>query len=276
MTPKLVTIDLDGTLLRNDCTISPLTRDAILACMENTGTMFVPCTGRSYQNSLFVLKDFPTFPYYINANGTTLTEGPSKKLLHASALPWEIGCQVYSIAKEYQTFIEIYHGLTAYDSAVGRENLRRSDCDEDYIEQLLYTNTHLEDLDDFVLKEKRPISKFHIVCVDSAEKAELKKRLSGLPGVFPISTTAFNIEICCNGWSKREGLKKLCEILHLSSDEIAAIGDSENDYEMIQWVGCGIAMGNADKKVKDAARYVTGTNEEDGIVQALKYLDLLK
>ena len=140
---------------------------------------------------------------------------------------------------------------------------------------LLYTNTHLEDLDDFVLKEKRPISKFHIVCVDPKEKTQLKDRLSHLPGVFPISTTPFNIEICCNGWSKREGLKKLCEILQISSEEIAAIGDSENDYEMIQWAGCGIAMGNADEKVKNAAQYVTGSNEEDGIVQALRYLGVL-
>ncbi len=275
MTPRLITIDLDGTLLRNDCTISPVTREAILDCMKNTDTIFVPCTGRSYKNSRFVLKDFPTFPYYINANGTTLTEGPSETLLHASVLPLETGCQVYSAAKEYQTFIEIYHELTAYDSAVGRENLRKSACEEDYIEQLLYTNTHLEDLDDFVLKEKRPISKFHIVCVDPKEKTQLKDRLSHLPGVFPISTTPFNIEICCNGWSKREGLKKLCEILQISSEEIAAIGDSENDYEMIQWAGCGIAMGNADEKVKNAAQYVTGSNEEDGIVQALRYLGVL-
>ena len=44
---------------------------------------------------------------------------------------------------------------------------------------------------------------------------------------------------------------------------------------MIQWAGCGIAMGNADEKVKNAAQYVTGSNEEDGIVQALRYLGVL-
>ena len=58
-------------------------------------------------------------------------------------------------------------------------------------------------------------------------------------------------------------------------EEIAAIGDSENDYEMIQWAGLRIAMGNADEKVKNAAQYVTGSNEEDGIVQALRYLGVL-
>ncbi|HJD25607.1 MAG TPA: Cof-type HAD-IIB family hydrolase [Candidatus Blautia intestinipullorum] len=275
MVPKLITIDLDGTLLRNDCTIAPTVRKAILTCLNTSKTFFVPCTGRSYQNSRFVLGDFPAFPYYINANGTTVTEGSSGTLLHASTLPLETGCAVYSLAREYKTFIEIYHGLTAYDGAAGRQNLKESSCSKDYISQLLYTNTHLESLDDFVFDKKHPISKFHIVCVSQREKQELKQRLSRIPGVFPISTTDFNIEICREGWSKREGLIRLCQILHISPEETAAIGDSENDYEMLQWAGCGIAMGNAAPEIKKAADYITGSNEEEGIIHALKYLGLL-
>lgn len=274
MIPKLITIDLDGTLLKNDCTISPKTKDAIIHCMDTSDTLFVPCTGRSYQNSLFVLKDFPVFPYYINANGTTLVEGKSQKLLYADTIPLETGRQIYSIAKEYHTFIEIYHGLTAYDSAEGRRNLLHSSCDKGYISQLLHTNVHLDSMDNFVLTENNPISKFHIVCTIEQEKPELKSRLAKLPDVFPISTTEFNIEICSTGWSKREGLKKLCQSLSLSPSDVAALGDSENDLEMIQWAGIGIAMGNASPQVKTAANYITKSNEEDGIVHALQYLGL--
>ncbi|HIW50828.1 MAG TPA: HAD family hydrolase [Candidatus Blautia intestinavium] len=275
MVTKLIAIDLDGTLLRDDCTISPTVRKAILTCMNTSKTIFVPCTGRSYQNSLFVLKDFPVFPYYLNANGTTVTEGASGTLLHISTLPLETGCAIYSLAKEYRTFIEIYHGFTAYDSAIGRHNLKESNCSKDYISQLLYTNTHLESLDEFVYEKKHPISKFHIVCVSPKEQQELKQRLSCIPGVCPISTTDFNIEVCREGWSKREGLIHLCRLLHISPEETAAVGDSENDYETLQWAGCGIAMGNAAPEVKKVADYVTGSNEEEGIVQALEYLKLL-
>lgn len=275
MIPKLVTIDLDGTLLKNDCTISPKTQNAIITCMHHTDTIFVPCTGRSYQNSRFVLKDFPEFPYYINANGTTLVKGPTETLLYANTIPLEIGFKIYTIAKEYHTFIEIYHGLTAYDSAVGRKNLINSSCDQEYIVQLLHTNIHLENMDDFVLSQKNPISKFHIVCINQEEKKELKSRLTQLPDVCPISTTDFNIEICSKGWSKREGLKKLCELLHITPKQVAALGDSENDYEMIQWAGTGIAMENASPKVKSVAQYVTKSNEEDGVLYALKHLELL-
>lgn len=275
MIPKLITIDLDGTLLKNDCTISPRTKNALITCMQTTDTIFVPCTGRSYQNSRFVLKDFPVFPYYINANGTTIVEGPSEELLYADTIPLETGCQIYSIAKEYHTFIEVYHGLTAYDSAEGRENLFHSSCDKDYISQLLHTNVHLDNMDNFILKEKSPISKFHIVCTIPQEKEELKSRLAELQDVFPISTTDFNIEICSKGWSKREGLKKLCQSLNLSPSHVAALGDSENDLEMLEWAGTGIAMGNACTKAKEIAQYITKSNEQDGVVYALKHMGLL-
>ena len=133
MVTKLIAIDLDGTLLRDDCTISPTVRKAILTCMNTSKTIFVPCTGRSYQNSLFVLKDFPVFPYYLNANGTTVTEGASALFCTSARFHWKPGCAIYSLAKEYRTFIEIYHGFTAYDSAIGRHNLKESNCSKDYI-----------------------------------------------------------------------------------------------------------------------------------------------
>lgn len=269
MDKRLIAIDLDGTLLKNDCTISARDRAAVLACME-AGHLVIPCTGRSYENSRFVLKDFPAFPYYINGNGTTVTEGQSGRLLFANTMPLSVGRAVYSLCMEYQTFVELYHGQTAYDSAFGRENMRRSLCDPAYQVQLMHTNTHLESLDDFVLKEEHPVSKFHIVCVDPAERLELKERIGRLPGIMPISTSSINIEVCSTGWSKREGLKWLCNHIGISQEEVIAIGDSENDLELIEWAKNGIAMGNAAKIVKDAASAVTASNEEDGVAKALE------
>ena len=273
MHPKLITIDLDGTLLKNDCTISARSRKAILGCMS-AGYLVVPCTGRSYKNSRFVLQDFPSFPYYINGNGTTVTDGQSGVLLHANTIPLEIGRAIYSLCCQYQTFVELYHGSTAYDSAIGRENMRRSQCDPAYQVQLMHTNTHLESLDDFVLKEEHLISKFHIVCVDPDERRLLKERIAQLPGICPISTTPFNIEVCSTGWSKREGLKWLCGHLGISSKQVLALGDSENDLEMISGAGTGVAMGNAAPCIKEIADVIAASNEEDGAAQILEQLSI--
>ena len=57
--------------------------------------------------------------------------------------------------------------------------------------------------------------------------------------------------------------------------EIMAFGDHYNDIEMLEGVGIGVAMGNAQKEVKQAADYVTDTNEKDGIYQGLKHYGLI-
>ncbi len=190
MHPKLITIDLDGTLLKGDCTISARSRQAILSCMD-AGYLVVPCTGRSYENSRFVLQDFSAFSLLHQRKRNHCHRRPKRRLLYANTLPLEIRRAIYSLCCEYQTFVELYHGSTAYDSAIGRENMRRSQCDPAYQVQLMHTNTHLESLDDFVLKEEHLVNKFHIVCVDPDERMLLKERISQLPGICPISTTPF-------------------------------------------------------------------------------------
>lgn len=266
---KLAAIDLDGTLLREDCTISEKNRNAILAAMEK-GCLVVPSTGRGYRNTRFVLREFPVMPYYVNANGTTVTRGNPEEALFSCTIPYESGCAIYRMAREYRTFIELYHGLDAYDSREGCENLFRSGVMEAYCRQLLKTNIHLENLDDFVIKEKHLISKFHIVCVSLEEKQELMDRLSRLPGVYPISTASHNIEIADTRWSKRDGLAWLCERIGIRPEEVLAIGDSDNDYEQIRWAGVGAAVKNASARVREGADVVVGSNEEDGVAQALE------
>lgn len=270
MEQKLIAIDLDGSLLREDCTISACSRQAIMQAIKE-GHLVVPSTGRGYRNSRYVLQDFPVLPYYINANGTTITKGEPEESLFNCAIPYDVGCRIYRMAKEYRTFIELYHGLDAYDSYQGCDYMKQSGCMQEYRIQLLKTNIHMESLDDFVLKEKKAISKFHIMCVTLEEKEELLSRLSELPGVYPISTASHNIEIADAHWSKKDGLNWLCEQTGFSQKQVVAIGDSANDYESIRWAGLGIAMGNASEKVKEAADVITRTNQEDGVAWALEH-----
>ena len=82
-------------------------------------------------------------------------------------------------------------------------------------------------------------------------------------------------DILNKGTSKGEGMVKLIEILSWQNKNIYAIGDGDNDYEMIKLADVGIAMGNATAKLKEVANYVTTNIDEDGLYNALKYLKLL-
>lgn len=79
-------------------------------------------------------------------------------------------------------------------------------------------------------------------------------------------------EITPKGYSKASAMKMLAERLEIPMTETVAIGDSGNDISMIQYAQIGIAMGNAFEEVKQIADYVTTDVEDDGIMNALKWL----
>ena len=70
--------------------------------------------------------------------------------------------------------------------------------------------------------------------------------------------------------SKRNALARLCADFQILPEAVLAIGDSRNDVPMLRWAGTGVAMGNALPEVKEAVRYVTATNAEDGVAIAIE------
>jgi HAD superfamily hydrolase (TIGR01484 family) len=74
-----------------------------------------------------------------------------------------------------------------------------------------------------------------------------------------------NIELNPLGIHKASGIRQMCEIIGCTMDEVVAMGDSMNDMAMILDAGLGVAMGNAQEVVKQAADIVAPTNEEDGV-----------
>lgn len=82
-----------------------------------------------------------------------------------------------------------------------------------------------------------------------------------------------NMEISCLGISKAYGLKKVCEYLDIELSQVMAIGDSLNDYKMLESVGLSVAMANGMQEIKNVADVITATNDEDGVARAIeKYI----
>ena len=77
------------------------------------------------------------------------------------------------------------------------------------------------------------------------------------------------------GGNKSVGIEKLLESFGISPQETMAFGDGGNDIGMLKYVGIGVAMGNAENEVKEAADYTTDAVDEDGIYNALKYFGVI-
>jgi sucrose-phosphate phosphatase-like hydrolase, Archaeal len=85
--------------------------------------------------------------------------------------------------------------------------------------------------------------------------------------------TKYAIHLKSTKVNKGAGLQKLASMMGLRSKDFVAIGDSENDVEMFEVSGFGIAVGNGDKIIKEAADYVTEASFGDGTVEALEFLE---
>lgn len=269
---KLIAIDMDGTLLKRNSGISPRTREVIQSVID-AGYYVTPATGRSYRNAAHVLREFKGISYYVNANGAIAVQAQGEKVIHAQSIPYRTVREICDLAGQYELFVELYEGLDAYVDKFGVKYLYRAGMPKSYCDQLLSTDIELESLDSFLEDPGRQIGKIHIVCMNVDQKFRLKRQIDALEGVNPVSVIPINLEIVQGFWSKADGLRKLTEYLRLKPENVLAIGDGNNDLEMLQWAGMSVAMENGNPRVKEAADYVTSSNEDDGVAEALlKYL----
>lgn len=99
--------------------------------------------------------------------------------------------------------------------------------------------------------------------------------MSLMPHSQPTRWHELAIDIIPAEGGKQNGIRKMLEYYHINRDEIMAIGDGENDLDMMEFAGISIAMGNAVPSVKAAAGYVTDDVDHDGIYNALKHFQLI-
>ena len=101
----------------------------------------------------------------------------------------------------------------------------------------------------------------------------VKQYLEEKPEIHVVEGGFGNLEFTRKGINKASGLTFLAKHLQIPMEQVMAIGDSENDIEMIEVAGLGIAMGNALECVKKAAVSITDTNANEGVAKAIeKYL----
>ena len=122
------------------------------------------------------------------------------------------------------------------------------------------SNAYLDDHDKII--------KFYMPCFSVDVIEEVKRRMEGEPYTV-LQCGPADVEIIPVDTHKGTGLAELAQILGITSDEVMAIGDSENDIEMLRYAGLPVAMGNGSDEVKALAKYITDDNDHDGVAKAV-------
>ncbi|MGG3196025.1 MULTISPECIES: Cof-type HAD-IIB family hydrolase [Priestia] len=236
---KLIALDMDGTLLNNQQEISEENRAAIAKAQEQ-GVHVVLSTGRSLLTCREYAQSLLLSSYLITVNGSEIWDESGqlveRKLIDASHIE-----KMWNLTQD--------HKLNFW--AVTTDKVWRDEFPEDIASQEWL--------------------KFGYDIPDDALREEVLKQIAGISD-FEISNSSLtNLEINALGINKAKGIMTVCDRLGISMDEVIAMGDSLNDMAMIEAAGCGIAMGNAQEAVKEAADWVTDTNVNNGVAKAISH-----
>ena len=260
---KLVAIDIDGTLLKNDKTISKRNKEAINKSIK-MGVKIVITTGRPILGIMNYLEDLGLIgenEYAIADNGATVYNTKDFSLIYERALTGKDIKYIYPFMKKENTEIELHvpaGGLVEKDAGTIFVKKRKPYMD-------LRTVDIMKDV-----KDEDKILKLLVF----GEVEVIEKIYNNIPEELlekytPVRALNHMFEFMYKGSTKASGIEVLGKHLGISKEEIIAIGDELNDLDMIEYAGLGIAMGNAREEVKNKADFITKSNEEDGVAYVL-------
>jgi len=260
---KMVALDLDGTLLTDDLTIEPEVKEAIKRVQER-GILVTLATGRMFRSARPFARELGLKGPLVVYNGAQVREAETGELLFERPLPLAIACPLICCLLEKGYPCNVY-----VDDDLFVEQVHP--VQEEYARRVGVKLHPVENMVEFLHRKRREPVK--IVAIRSPEELDcLEKTLRQKMGkkVHFTRSLPFYLEILHPLVNKGEALRILAGRYKIKPQEIIAVGDSYNDLQMIRYAGVGVAMANAPEEVKAAALYITGSNNEGGVAQALE------
>lgn len=266
---KLIAVDMDGTLLNNEKHIAEAQREALKKA-ASAGIKVVLCTGRPLFGVLPLYKELDLSSnegYAILNNGCEIRKTENWTLVRSFELTGKEIFYLHSLVKDYD--IDFTLSDDKHYFCVGKKPNKYTVRDG----ELVYVPITEITLEEAMSGKYRMFKAMYVGDMD-----ELTKFQENLPAdinkFYSICRSQkIILEAMPVGADKGQTLKFLVEQLGIERSEVMAIGDGNNDVEMLKYAGIGVAMANGTEAAKNSAKYITDTNENDGVAKAIyKYI----
>ncbi|MFX3625040.1 MAG: Cof-type HAD-IIB family hydrolase [Ectobacillus sp.] len=260
---KMIVLDLDDTLLRDDHTISPRTKQALMEA-QKLGVKVVLASGRPTYAMRSVAKELRLEEYgsfILSFNGAKIINCTTEEELFSSTLSPETVHRLREISRRENLWIHTYIG----DTIVTEANNQYTEIEAEI------TGMEVVEVPSLLEAVTAPVVKV-LMMEDPERLAKAEKQLQQeLAGELAVMRSKpFFLEFTENGVTKGTSLNHLIQKLGITREEVIAMGDSYNDLAMIEFAGLGVAMGNAPDDIKEKAEYVTDTNMNDGVAKVVE------
>jgi len=258
---RLLALDLDGTILADLHTIPPRTQAAIKAAAAR-GVYVALATGREYDITHKFVELLGLTTPTICYQGALIYNGSTGETIGREGIPVPLAHQLIDLARTHRLALQLCLGETGTyveaPSSLSRQTMTAVGA----------TVQEVSDLKQVITTP--PIKGLIVHPADEAETLtrELKSTLNGSLNIFRSHATL--IEITSPLVSKGHALAALADYYHIPQAEVMAIGDHDNDIEMLAWAGLGVAMGHATSGAKAAAGVIAPPLSEEGAAWAIE------
>lgn len=284
---KLVAIDLDGTMLNQYGEVTPNTKNAIKNTIEK-GIEIVIASGRPIDSIKTIAKEIGSNNYFIAGNGALVYDIQKDEIIYDKFLPKQKVLEIIKICEENSISYNVYTESTILANSLKynvlyyqKENLKKEESKQtkiSIIENIYeYVKNKKEDkflkmtiCDDnktvfqSIIRKLRKIEGIEVLDVSHMSRKTIKQ------GTEEILVEYYYTEITMQNVDKWNAIEFLIQKLKIEKEEVIAIGDNVNDKKMIEQAGLGVVMAGSTPEVSNIADYITTSNKEDGVANALE------
>jgi Cof subfamily protein (haloacid dehalogenase superfamily) len=261
---RAIATDLDGTLLRDDKTVSARTRAAIDAA-EDAGLLFIVATGRPPRWIAPVIEQIGHRGIVVCANGASVYDPAQDRLIARVDIDVDVARSIVEdVEQAYPAAVLGVEQGTRFsaDTSIERSNFA-------LLESWKLQGMRIGPIRSFL---DEPVTKLIVRLPDDTPSgtAAVVQELIGDRALVTHSTTESFLELSHPSVHKASTVERLLGEAGIAPAETVAFGDMPNDLELIRWAGLGVAVANAHPRVQAEADEVTASNEDDGVALVIE------
>lgn len=269
---RIIALDLDGTLLNSEKTLTPRNRAALSAASDE-GIEIVPATGRFYRGMPEVIRALPFVRYVITINGAQVFDVQTGESIYSADIPTEEAVAFYEYLDTLPVIYDAYVDGWGYMTDAMQQRV------EDYgmlpfqITMMRELRSPVPELKAYLREGARRPQKMQLFVRDVSYRDALLRELTERYPQFAVSTSLpNNIEVNSFDADKGRALLALADKLGVDRAQTMAFGDGLNDLTMLRAAGVGVAMENGHPDVKAAAERIAPGCDNDGVAKVIEQL----
>lgn len=268
MSIKIITLDLDGTLMSPDhLTVSEKNRKALKAAHDR-GIKIAISTGRTLAIMGDVCQQVEDVDYIMYSNGAAVLDRSTNKNIYTNLMSSSLCCEMIDYLDSFHVFYEIYIDGFSYAPKNKVQYFDFSFLPKEFVDDLTSKITLCDNIKDTI--GSKDVEKITVYCVPEQVFPVMWNHFDNMESIALTSSLQNNTEMTAATADKGMALRGICEALSISPEEAMAFGDAANDCPMLIFAGFSFAMGNGTDECKAAAKYITKSNGEDGVAHAIQ------